>query len=284
MLPRRSKRARHAPVAKLSQAMKKAVHSLVNSSDKKKQMKFEYTSNEILVPAGTTGTISNIKGPINDYLQFNTFLPPVSQGVGINKRIGDRIKPISLRVKGLLSWQPNPGQEITGSPQYYSGSAEIEIRMMVISSRTVKSYDLLSQIDPATLLNAGSGPIPYDGSQCVSFYPINPLDFTVHHDKRIRLNKPIGVPPYDDNGEGHPTNYAGSMAANTQSNMCKPIDFTVKLPSHILYPSDSSNVASNFAPILVFGYTIPSSLGLGQNQNKNWAVFSYTSVLHYEDA
>lgn len=179
------------------------------------------------------------------------------------QRMGDRVRPKSLKVRGIVSLS-------TASPP--SGQQSFYVRVIIASQKTIKvgSAVLASSVDTNRLLHPGFAGVgvdqaPFNGNTEELNYPVNTNLFKVYMDKIIKLDPPA----------------PGSVEAVTQ--FTKRWSYTFKsLPSTLTFDEGNGDWANNFAPFVAIGYaysdnTSPDTLSTRIKSN----VFSQ---LQFEDA
>lgn len=174
-------------------------------------------------------------------------------------RIGDVVKPISLRVSGVISQDRRQALD----------NRVLLVRVMVLASKTIKTNSLLSSMPVSSLLKPN-----YGGPSAQGFIgnledlsaPINTDLFRVYYDKVHR----IACSSDDAAKEENPASY-------------KRWGCSVALPANLHYdgaisPSD----ATNFAPFLCMGYAYAD--GTGPDIINTRLISTSSSILKYKDA
>lgn len=186
-------------------------------------------------------------------------------GDSSQQRIGDKINPKSLSVKGILSF--NQADLPDQRPIY--------VRVLILAQKDIKlGASVNGNVATSVLLHpAGLSQDegPYSGYTRNILYPINRNKFRVYYDKTFML-------------------CSGALSNNGKSveqlpNWVKRWSYTFKsknLPTALTYDAASDNWANNFAPFLAIGY----SYGDGsQPDTDNAKVLSTCHTqLYYEDA
>jgi len=187
----------------------------------------------------------------------------ISQGDTAHTRQGDRIKPKSLRVKGMLSW----------TPAGCNTSQNMYVRVIIASQKTVKvGSQVLSGIDTTHLLKPGfpsSPEVAFGGATRELNYPINTDLFRVYLDKVIMLA---------------PNNVAGG-GCEAMPLYSKRWSYTFKkgkLPASFTYDAGNGDWANNFAPFVAIGYVYPDGTTGDSITTKLYSTIF--SSLTYEDA
>lgn len=191
----------------------------------------------------------------NSPLQFNSginstgdmlqVLPYISRGTGTNERIGDQITAKSLIVQGYVRLNPNTTINDQGLPQ-------VLCRLMIVSLKYRSAYpDSAGSAAPLSgLLKKGGTSSSWSGVISDVMAPINTELFTVHSDQKFYLSNEYIYNP------------TGSAAIQIQAtDVRKGIKFfkiNVKCKNKKLYYDSnvtSGSSATNFAPMLLLGYT-----------------------------
>lgn len=188
---------------------------------------------------------------------------PLDAAVGdtSTQRIGDRIKPKSLRVRGVCSLAP--GQ---------SDIKNLYVRILILAQKDVKvgSQVVAGNVDTAHLLKPGytttptSAQAPFDGATHNLYEPINRDKFRVYYDKVFKL-----CPASNATVE----NTMGSFRWS----------YTFKdLPSALTYDAGNGDWANNFAPFLAVGYVYAD--GTAPDLVSTRVINTCSSQLVFEDA
>lgn len=160
----------------------------------------------------------------------------ISQGTDSRQRLGDRITPKSIRVKGLLS---------LNSVSAPNTEADIWARVMILTQKDIKtgSEVLANGVDVGTLLKPGFGAtaleIPFNGNTGELMVPVNTDKFRVYYDKLIKFSQRT------ETGTDHLQRYS-AMWSYTFSKK--------NLPATLTYDETSGDWANNFSPFVCIGY------------------------------
>lgn len=167
--------------------------------------------------------------------------PAVTQGTDDYQRVGDRIKGKYLYIKGKVQWDMNYilSNGSTNLPP-------VTIRALILSQRNVRSNAAIpGDVITAALLkdNVGTGAArSYTGGPWDNLAPINKDLFTVHMDKKIKLNW------------FHPTDVTtGSAVATSGTDHTKYFYCRIPVKKNLYFDSTLGNVPDNFAPFFVLG-------------------------------
>lgn len=187
-------------------------------------------------------------------------IPTISKGINSYNRIGDRLKPKGLSVKGLVSWQSESALQ-----------KDIYVRVMILSQKNIKTGSQVSSaaVDTANLLRPNSPAIPlsaFAGNTAQLNYPVNTDLFRVYMDKTIKLTG----------------NKAGT-AVESLTRQSQRWSYRMKsFPVALTFDDGNGDWVNNFAPFLAIGYaycdgTAPDSI--------TTRLYSSTfSALTFEDA
>lgn len=190
---------------------------------------------------------------------------PIDTTTGQNsstQRMGDRIKPKRLTVKGIVSFKPT-----TCTTQQ-----DIYVRVIIASQKSIKvgSQVLAGSVDTNRLLRPGfatDDQVPFAGETEELNYPINKDLFRVYMDKVYKLN--VGT--------------AGSVEAFPRYSKRWSYTFKEKnLPQSLTFDEGNGNWANNFAPFVAVGYAY--SDGSSPETLTTRITSSTVSFLDFEDA
>lgn len=192
----------------------------------------------------------------NDCYSILGAIPESLTGEG---RVGDRVKPKSLIVKGVVSL--NPLFQPDTKPMY--------VRVIIATEKDIKvAGSTAGNVDAAHLLRSGdtgSAEVPFDGTRLALTYPVNDNKFKVYMDKIFLLC---------------PTSAAsGFPLTNAQFRFQKKFS---KLPSSLIYDAGNGDYNNNFAPFIAIGYAY------ADNSAPDGAATRISTSVHaklsYEDA
>jgi len=183
----------------------------------------------------------------------------IEEGSSSCQRNGDRIKPKSLVVRGVVSL--NPAMNPDTKP--------IIVRVIIATQKDIKKAGgTVGNVDTAHLLRpatAGAEEVPFTGKRLELTYPVNNNKFRVYMDKTFLLC---------------PTSAAsGFPLERSQFVFNKRFK---KLPAKLTYDAGNGDYNNNFAPFIAIGYayadnTAPDVATLRVST-------SVHSILTYEDA
>lgn len=190
-------------------------------------------------------------------------LPPLDKGVEDFQRIGDKVQPKSLTLKGTISIDHNANLM----------SDSVHVRVLVLRVREAqKNTDAITKFaaKAGTLLQTnfgvGNSLAGFTGNVFNTFYGVNTDSFRALKDRVYELN-----PAFYVAGFPQPSNFRS----------VKRISMSIPLPSSLMY-SDDSNEAQNYAPIICIGYTYPDGRPIEAGEQRVVADI-YTKIV-YEDA
>jgi len=209
---------------------------LVKGQAETKRATFYQTANNGTVTTPATGIFgtrgwaqqnNNIVSNATDILQL---IPYVAQGINDWNRIGQKIRPVSLQVKGAVR---------VNALTYSAGNqfpTNLHVDIYCLSHVSIKDYNSLrGSNDFQTLLVTGEGTTKqYSGEALDPHLPVNTAQYKVLARKRITLKfanylgttGPVGAPTYG----------AVSIANSGQWYADYTIDLTKHLPAQLVYP------------------------------------------------
>lgn len=277
-MPRRSQRLANKPrvnyakmagkktrktVARLAPPVKRAVTAIIKRNQETKMVS---CGSFYAAPYGAS-TLYGVpfNSSITSSTEFYPIIPPCPQGLSEGQRLGDRIKPLGLTVRCLVS--------ATGS---YTSSQLSRCRLFVVSAKNIKDNLLQSQLQPDQLLDYGGFIQQYDGSPTGHTVPINKEGWTVYHDKRFTITKGTGKTPQLGNG------YTGDQVF-VPTNQSIELVFKVKLPANLTYAEDALVSPTNSAIWMALGYTQPDGATTPDNILGR-ITMTWISTMYYKDA
>lgn len=180
-----------------------------------------------------------------------SIVPPITQGVGYNQRIGDKIKPTSLTVEGSVAFN-DYGQGFIDTP--------LHVVVFILQAKKIRDPTMIPSVNINALLDNGQGATNWDGSTLHSMYPINRDEFDVLGAKVIKI---------------------GDTTAENPKCMTKRYSMKVKTPSNLVYDQGVST-QNNFAPFVVLGWCRDD--GVPTLATDLWIKHTCVSRLYYTDA
>lgn len=203
---------------------------------------------------------------INATGELYRLLPAIGQGSAGNQRIGDKIKPVRLVIKGYVNYRT----------ESFANSENLIARLFAFQDKQVRCFTNVASTS-LNLLDPGASPKQFTGNLLNVVEPHNGDQFTFFYDKKHNFYKGHG----QDNLtiSGSTTNIISANAST-----CWFFQFTIpasKMPKSLVFEEGSTNVI-NFNPLIALGYaynmndspdTASTQLGL-----------TFTSALYYKDA
>lgn len=182
----------------------------------------------------------------------------IPEGTASNERLGDRVKPKSLVVRGIISTNPD----------YNPNNKPMIVSIFVLGCKDKKTNALVQAgAGMADLLKpniGGTEQIPFDGSTLATTYPVNDGKFRVYHHEQ-RLLAP------------------GSAGAGTREYEAIRWSYWFKdLPASLTFDEGAGDDANNFAPFVVIGYSYADGT-VGETLQTR-VITNTFSQLRYEDA
>ena len=163
-------------------------------------------------------------------------LPAVTEGTDGHQRIGDRISPKYLIVKGKIHYDDSV-TGAGGNAGVYIGPSTV--RMLLLSQKNIKiSSDVSSRADVEHLLKDNIGTDlarAYTGTQFDNLAPINKDLFTVHMDRKFKL-------------KGQMTKELGNSNTVTFADTQRTLYFVKKIrcPKNLYFDDGNGNTPNNF--------------------------------------
>jgi len=185
-----------------------------------------------------------------------------SAGSTAQQRMGDRIKPKSLKVKGVLSWAPDDCNTLQN----------IYARVMILSQKDIKVGTTIAAggVDTSHLLRPalpGADQTAFKGDTADLNYSVNSDKFKVFMDKTIKLTcSNVGL----GGREAMPL-YSARWSYTFKS-----------LPSNFSFDAGNGDWVNNFAPFLAIGYAY--SDGTAPDTITTKLVSNVYSKLEFEDS
>lgn len=196
-------------------------------------------------------------------------IPNIAQGTDGHNRIGDKITPLSLTVKGILQMAPQ-------DPAQGSAYSKIAVRLMLITPKSYPNWASASANATtwmAQLLKKGGTTVGFTGDISDLYAPYNSQAITLHWQKVYFFNQPYAT-----------VNSTTYPVAFDQSHLTKFITIPLRFRKKMFQYSadvDSGLTPTNAGYFLVLGYvfTDGSSPDIVSTRIK----FQFDSVLRYED-
>jgi len=160
---------------------------------------------------------------------LDAMLPIVSPGVGDFERVGVRISPKSLVVRGTI-YIAESDMDI---------NRPIEVRLLGFTQNDIRNCASVSSVNTGNLLRGYSGATTdYDGTLSHQILPLNNKLFKKIFDKKIKLSE----------------QYSGGVDSPADvRTSAYHYSFKVKCPKVLKYDG-TDNYPNNFAPFMAVGY------------------------------
>lgn len=202
-------------------------------------------------------------GIVSGASECYSLIPQVPEGTDGHQRIGDKIRPKALVVRGCIQLDNDYVANNIVPP--------VTVRLMMLSQKSIKvGSQTATNTDVAHLLkdNVGTDVArAYSGGAYDNFAPINKDLFKVHYDKLVRFNWDNRLTP-------------ASAAAGT--NITKYFSVILKTPASLSFDDGNGDWPNNYAPFFCMGAVCDD----GQTPFVASTPFRVRiqSVLYYEDA
>lgn len=220
------------------------------------------------------GTVCTPKTNIPANITLNSMwdvlppLPEVTDATTGHGRLGDRVTPKGLILRGYVGIDSNEARSLTP-----------EVHVMVVSHKSKKSYAALEAGTNAgkleilsNLYDTGDGnAIGFDGTVPPTLFPYNKKSVNVLAHKRFKLASSYGAT-------------ANEHSADDTKRWAR-FEFKLSCPKVFIYDNDlDAAQPTNFAPELIVGFTYPDDTPPEVNTNKAPVVVYAASQLYYDDA
>lgn len=202
---------------------------------------------------------------ITTYTECYNLLPSVVQGVDSFNRIGDKIRPKSLRVDMYIVAN---GTLTTSMLQ--------RVRLFVLQDKSISNWTAISGTPIGTqLLDFGSFLGGYSGLPNCELIRVNKRRYKVIKDKNMTLLKGTGLTP----------NVGGLNGTQTfmATNQYHRFSFKIPTPAVLNYSNPGDSYPTNFAPFMCLGYTQPDG-DAAPDSGVFKVACQFSSHLDYEDA
>lgn len=200
-------------------------------------------------------------------------LPAISQGVDVNNRIGDKIRPKRMRVDFTITTNNDT-----------DSSLDVNVRLLVLEDKSIKASAQLipiATVQPGTpidsqLLQYGSTVAGYTGIPTDDMARVNTERYTVIKDIRKELIKGMGQGPTPANS------FLGTQAFISGQQTYK-VSVVILTPAVLKYSQTLDTFPSNFAPFFVLGYVQPDG-NAGLTSLTQRVAVNFVTHLDFEDA
>lgn len=156
-------------------------------------------------------------------------IPQIASGTDSQTRLGDRIKPTSLVVRGVVSMADNPD------------TRPIYVRVLMLSQKDVKVGSKVgTDTDPDHLLRSaivGAPEVAWTGTRPELNYYVNDNKFKVYYDKTFLLTPGSAA--------------SGNPLVGSQFKFQKRFK---SLPAQLSFDEGNGDWPNNFAPFFAIGY------------------------------
>lgn len=191
---------------------------------------------------------------INSPGMFLPLIPALAQGDTDNQRTGNKIRPRGLRVAVTVTYGDSPVTPIASNVIYF--------RILALSDKKMRHIPLaIAQTDPSHLLDSGTGEHAYLARIQDYQAPVNPEAYTLHKDIRGQFT-------------------FGTSEINPRKSYTYV--FNIKCPKVLDY-LDNQTFPSNFAPMIVMGYSFADGTIPGTDQFTP-VKMDLATTLYYDDA
>jgi len=188
------------------------------------------TENKVVGYNVENGVLHN--GAISD-ADVVPVLGSIQEGTGSLQRIGDRVKPKRLAVKGIIGLNPdnNPNNKPMIVSVYILAAKDKKTNALVQAGAGLADF-LKPNIN-------GTEQVPFDGSTLRQTYPVNTEKFRVFYQKKFRIAP-------------------GTLTTGTREYDFIRWGYTFKqskMPVSLTFDEGTGDDANNFAPFLVMGWS-----------------------------
>jgi len=187
-------------------------------------------------------------------------LPAIPSGTGSWQRIGDRIEPKSLKIRGVVSLTRGDG---------YVGQGDIYVRVMVLSQKNIKTNtQIASGVAVSQVLRPNYATLRetnYGGNTNDINLPVNTDLFKVFYDKTVKLTGAL------DGNLSELTRYSHRWSYRFKS-----------MPAHLSFDEGNGDYVNNFAPFVAIGYAYAD--GTSPDTVATRVTATHQSTLAFEDA
>lgn len=160
-----------------------------------------------------------------------SILGAIAEGTSGETRLGDRIKPKSLVVRGCIGLDP----------LYQPDTKPMYVRIIIATQKDIKvAGSTAGNVDTAHLLRSGdvgAPEVPFNGNRLELTYPVNDNKFRVYMDKTYLLC---------------PTSAASGFPLDRSQFVFTKV--FKKLPASLSYDAGNGDYNNNFAPFIAIGW------------------------------
>jgi len=202
--------------------------------------------------------------PVASTAELYACIPAMEVGTASSMRIGQKVTPKSLRIRGTLSL----ASDIL--------TADIVAFMYVFTTKKYKSYPtLISNFSVFDMLDTGlSGTTNPTGFPLTAMYPAEKEQIRILSKKTFHFQKGYGL----QNGGA-----AAELGFGGGSPTIRSFDIKIPTPAHLLYDdSVAPSQPTNYAPVVCFGYYHTD--GTSPDILSRILCVNLRSELYYDDA
>lgn len=181
----------------------------------------------------------NFSSAITSTNELYNLVPRINVGSDDHQRIGNKISPEALYNTTTVFIPYSEART----------AMSVFVDVYYLTSKTVKTDNIMANIPTAFLLNAGDGTnVPYDGTAQTADLPINKAAFTLIKHKRIKLQISAGDPnsvlvgTFVNPGIVTTAGYAARWKLK------------IPLPSVLTYMNENVNYPTNSLPFMCLGF------------------------------
>ena len=210
-----------------------------------------------------------------------TIMPTLLQGTAVNQRIGNKVKPQSLRIKGYVRSLEYDAITNTNQRPFYA-------HVWIVIDKSIKApYDntgtAIYNKNPTNFKRNANNPVPFDGSIMNDLYGYNTDSYIILAHRRIKLDS---MQPTTPVGATTPA-YVIQDSVNNGAVYAKPFSISIKkLPKQLLFDEDdlgsSSYLPTNFNPLMYVA--LQNMDGSLSSYSQQRFAITAESMLYYEDA
>lgn len=163
----------------------------------------------------------------------------IAQGLTAQSRVGDRVKPKSLKVHGVVSFNNS----------VLNTNQDIYVRIIIAAQKNIKvsSQVAAGGVDTGHLLRPGflgADQQPFGGATMDLNLPVNRDLFRVYFDRTIKLTSAAVQ-----------TEVVGMGSVEVNAAYSKRWSYRFKqMPAALVYDAGNGDWANNFAPFIATGY------------------------------
>lgn len=239
----------------INPVLKRYVKKIVNGTEERKQFNLNLGEGSAIVGSGISST-----GTVYGYTTPSSVIPVIQGGVGVQQRVGNRIRPTSCYIQGFVRALPvNTANNNHPNDPFY-------VRIVLFRHKT--SMITASNSDIIDDQNTGGG-VPFDGSVNRMLMPYNKDKYLIGGSRQFKLQ------PCSTIGTGALENLAGIPSIGI-------FKMKVPLPKTMVYNDNLSNEPQNARWYLSVG--IVNSSGVLSPNTTVRATFTAQCYINYTDA